>query len=132
LWINACATDEEIEKFNKKDKIDLDFGKIAAALDPAHNTRDFFQDFKNRAWKALNSYTHGGMLQLGRRFTQHEVVNNYTDSEIYEMTTTATTCVLILISRFLARQGHAADAKAVDDLVETFGPVAEEKEKMAK
>ena len=125
LWINACATDEEVEKFNKGDKIDLTFGQIAAALDPAHNTGDFFQDFKNRSWTALNSYTHGGMLQLGRRFTKHEVVNNYREGEIYEMSTVVTTCVLILISRFLAKQGHAADATTVDDLLETYGPVFE-------
>jgi len=125
LWINACATDEQIKKFNENDKIDLTFGEIAAALDPAHNTEDFFQDFKNRAWKHLNSYTHGGMHQIGRRFTKHEVVNNYTEGEVYEMTTTATTCVLLLISRFLAKQGHPDDAKAIDDLLETYGPLAD-------
>jgi len=36
-----------------------------------------------------------------------------------------TTCVLILISRFLAKQGHPDDAKAIDALVETYGPVAD-------
>jgi hypothetical protein len=132
LWINACATDVEIKKFNEQDRIDLEFGEIAAALDPAHNTGDFFQDFKKRTWKALNSYTHGGMLQLGRRFTKHEVLNNYSEGAIYEMTTTVTTCVLILISRFLAGQGHAADAKAVDDLLEMFGPVVDGKQKVTK
>jgi hypothetical protein len=125
LWINACATDEEIKKFNEKDKIDLEFREIAAALDPAHNTGDLFQDFKNRAWKALNSYTHGGMHQIGRRFAEHDVLSSYTEGEIYEMTTTVTTCVLILISRFLAKQGHPDDAKAIDALVETYGPVAD-------
>lgn len=127
LWINACATDDEIKKFNEKDKIDLEFGKIAAALDPAHNTGDFFQDFKERTWKILNSFTHGGMLQLGRRFKKHEVLNNYSEGEIYEMTTTVSTCVLLLISRFLAGQGHAADANAIDDLIESYGPVADGK-----
>jgi hypothetical protein len=127
LWVNACATDDEIKKFNEKDKIDLEFWEIAAVLDPAHNTGDFFQNFKKRAWGALNSYTHGGMHQLGRRFTKHEVVNNYTEEEIYEMTTMVTTCVLILISRFLAKQRHADDAKAIDALVETYGPVADGK-----
>ena len=38
LWINGCATDEQIKKFNEDDRIDLTFGEIAAALDPAHNT----------------------------------------------------------------------------------------------
>lgn len=32
LWINLPATNEEVEKFNEKDKIDLEFGEIAAVL----------------------------------------------------------------------------------------------------
>jgi uncharacterized protein DUF6988 len=125
LWLNVCATDEEINRFMQKDDIQLTFGEIAEAIDPAHNTGDFFQDFKKRAWNALNSYTHTGMQQLGRRFTGHEVANSYSEGEIYEMTTTVTTCVLVLISRFLAKQGHPDDATAIDALVETYGPVAD-------
>ena len=56
------------------------------------------------------------MLQIGRRFKGDEVVNSYSEGEIYELTTTVTTCVLVVISRFLAKQGHADDAKAIDGL----------------
>src|SRR5258708_9001284 len=28
MWINLPATDEEVERFNQKDKIDLEFGEI--------------------------------------------------------------------------------------------------------
>jgi hypothetical protein len=126
LWLNVCATDAELKRFNEKDEIDLTLAQMADAIDPAHNTGDFFQDFKKRAWKALNSYTHTGMLQIGRRFTGHEVVNSYSEGEIYEMTTTLTTCVLVVISRFLAKQGHPDDAKAIDALLETYGPVADD------
>ncbi|MCU1301566.1 MAG: hypothetical protein JWQ87_1850 [Candidatus Sulfotelmatobacter sp.] len=129
LWINGCATDEEIKKFRSKDKIDLEFGQIAVALDLGHKTGQVFQNLKKQAWKALNSYTHGGMLQLGRRFTKHQVINNYKDDEIYEMTTVVTMCVLLLISRFLARQSHSTDAKAIDDLMATFGPAMDRKKK---
>jgi hypothetical protein len=124
-WLNAVATDEELKRFIDKDDIELTFQEIAEALDPAHNSGDLFQTLKKNAWKALNSYTHTGMLQLGRRFSKHEVENSYTEGEIYEMTTTLTTCVLILISRFLAKQGHPDDAKAIDSLVETYGLVAD-------
>jgi len=132
LWLNLPATDEEVKKFNQKDEIDLGFGAIAAALDPAYGTGDFFQDFKKRAWNALNSYTHGGMHQIGRRFVKHEVLNNYTDGEIYEITATITTLVLILISCFLKKQGHADSGKEIDALVETFGPVADGKKAVTK
>jgi hypothetical protein len=122
LWLNVCATDEELNRFIQKDEIRLTLAELAEAIDPAHNSGDLFQGLKQRAWKALNSYTHTGMLQIGRRFTKHEVVNSYSEGEIYEMATTLTTCVLIVISRFLAKQGHPDDATAIDGLVETYGP----------
>jgi len=126
-WLNLPATDDELKKFNEQDKVDQEFGAIATALDRAYGTEDFFQGFKNKAWKSLNSYTHGGMHQIGRRFVKHEVLNNYTDAEIYEITTTVTTLVLVLISLFLKKQGHGDSGKEIDALVETFGPVADGK-----
>ncbi len=125
MWINLPATDEEVKKFNEKDKIDLEFGEIAAALDKAYGMGNFFQDFKTRTWKGLNSYTHGGMHQIGRRFVKHEVANNYTEEEIYEMTTTVTTIVLLAISFLLKRHGHVDSGDKIQSLLETFGPVAD-------
>jgi hypothetical protein len=122
LWINLPASDEEVNKFNEKDKIDLAFAEIAAVLDTAYDMRDFFQDFKARTWKHLNSYTHGGMDQIGRRFVKHEVANNYTEEEIYEVTTTVTTIVLLAISFFLRRHGHVESGNEIQALPKTYGP----------
>jgi len=124
LWLNACATDEQVKRFIDKDEIKLSVGAMAEAIDPAYNAGDLFRGIKKDAWDGLNSYTHTGMMQLGRRFTEHEVKNSYTEGQIYEMTTTMTTCVLILISRFLAKQNQPDAAKVIDALVETYGPVA--------
>ena len=135
LWINRPATDAEIEKFNKKDEIDLGFGEIAKALDDAYDQEDmddFFQDFKTRAWRHLNSYTHGGMHQIGRRFVKTEVVNNYSDEEIYEMTTSVTTIILLVISLFLQGHGHADSAHQIYALIGTYGPVADGKKPAKK
>jgi hypothetical protein len=124
LWINLPATDEEVKRFNEKDKIDLEFGEIATALDKAYNgVDDFFQDFKTRTWKHLNSYTHGGMQQIGRRFVKQEVAINYNEEEIYEMTTTVTTIVLLAISFFLKRHGHMDSGNEVQELLKTYGPL---------
>jgi len=128
LWINLPATDAEVLKFNEKDEINLKFGEIATALDSAYSTEDFFQDFKTRAWKHLNSYTHGGMHQIGRRFVNDRVENNYSDEEIFEMTTSATTIVLLTISLFLKRHGHADSADQVQALLETYGPLVDSKQ----
>ena len=88
---------------------------------------DFFKDFKNRTWKNLNSYTHGGMHQIGRRFVKDEVANNYHEEEIYEMTNLVTTIVLLAISFFLKRHGHADSGDQVQALLEAFGPVVDGK-----
>jgi len=83
------------------------------------------QGLKDRTWKHLNSYTHGGMLQIGRRFTKNEVANNYTDDEIYEMTTTATTIILLTVSSFLKRNGHTDSGETIQGFLETYGPLAD-------
>jgi hypothetical protein len=121
LWFNLPSTDEQVERFNKKDKIDLEFGEIATAVDSAYGLEDFFKDFKTRAWPHLNSYTHGGMHQIGRRFRNGEVANNYREEELCELTTSVTTIVLLTISIFLKKYGHAESAGQIDALMETYG-----------
>jgi hypothetical protein len=65
LWINLPATEMEVKKFNDKDKIDPEFGDIATALDNAYGMGDFFQDFKTRTWKHLNTTPTVGCIKLG-------------------------------------------------------------------
>jgi hypothetical protein len=125
LWFNLPATDAEVKKFNGKDDIDLGFGEIAKALDNAYGTGALFQGFKTLAWKHLNSYTHSGMHQIGRRFVKHEVVNNYSEQALYEITTTVTTLVLLAISFFLKKHGHVDSGDQIQALLETYGPVAD-------
>jgi hypothetical protein len=128
LWINLPATDEEVKKFNEKDQIHLGFGEIAAALDGAYRLeKGFFENFKTRTWKHLNSYTHGGMHQIGRRFNKNKVENNYSEEQMYEMTTTVTTIVLLAISIFIKRHGHAESGDRIQALLGTYGPTADGK-----
>ena len=51
MWVNLPATEDEVKKFNEKDKIDLEFGEIAGALDKAYDMGDFFQNYKTKTWK---------------------------------------------------------------------------------
>lgn len=132
LWINFPATDADLKKFNEKDKIELEFGEIAAAIDNAYSTGDFFQDFKTRTWRCLNSYTHGGMHQIGRRFLKNELANNYSEEEIFEITTTVTTIVLLAISCFLKKHGHAGSGDQIQALMETYGPMVDSKEQASE
>lgn len=123
LWINFAATDTQVARFERRDEIALGMTELARAIDAAYHAEGFFEDFKIRSWDALNSYAHTGVLQLGRRFREHNVEPAYSDQEVYEVTTTVATCVLILASKFLAVQGHGGESRAVEDLIRTYGGV---------
>jgi hypothetical protein len=63
---------------------------------------------------------------------KHEVANNCSEDEIYEITTTVTTMVLILASFFLKTHGHVDSGNEIQSLLETYGPVAEKKKTVVK
>lgn len=60
--------------------------------------RGFFAELLSRSWRALNGYTHTGMLQLGRRFTGRTLEPAYGDGEIVEITTSTTTCLFAFVT----------------------------------
>jgi hypothetical protein len=122
MWINFVATDVQIERFERTDEIGLNMTELACAIDAGYHAEDFFKDLKRRSWDALNSYTHTGMLQLGRRFREHNVEPSYTEAQIVEISTAVTTCVLLLVGKFLAVQNHADECRAAEALVGTYGP----------
>jgi hypothetical protein len=124
LWINFCATDEQLKKFDETDDLPRTMKDLADEIDAKYLGDGFFADLKQRSWKALCSYAHNGMLQLARRFTGHELKPAYGDGEIYEVTTATTTVTLALIAKFLAVQKQVESSKAAEQLVESYGPVA--------
>jgi hypothetical protein len=115
VWFTACATQDQVLKFRKEDKIDPSFGDMSAAIDQTCGI-DFFADFKKRNWNPLNSYTHTGILQIGRRFTGHVLEPSYKDGEITEAIKLVTACLLLLVRPYLVRQKHSDSAKAIDAL----------------
>jgi hypothetical protein len=120
-WILICATEAELERFEREDKLPLNMPEMAKALDAKTDLDSFFVDLLNRGWRGLNSYTHTGLLQLGRRFTGHKLEPAYTDPEIVEITTTTTTCLLLLVRPFFAHHKHDYDAKEIDKLAISYG-----------
>jgi hypothetical protein len=114
-WITTSASEAEVKKFREKDQIDLSFGQMSAAIDKTCGI-DFFAPFKIKSWDALNSYTHTGILQLGRRFTGHQLKPSYTEGEQIEVVRTSTVTVLMLVRPFLVRHGQNDAAKAIDAL----------------
>jgi hypothetical protein len=117
VWMTACATEAQVKKFREQDKIDLSFGGMSDAIDKTCGI-DFFHDFKERSWDTLNSYTHTGILQLGRRFTGDKLEPSYKDAEQIEVLRTSTISILLLVRPFLMRHGQKEAAVEVDKLGE--------------
>lgn len=116
VWLTACATDAEVMKFVNKDKIELTYGQMSEAIDATCGI-EYFSAFKTQSWKTLNSYTHTGMLQIGRRFTGDKLQPSYSDKEKIEVLRVVTASILLLVRPFLARQGHLDSAKQIDKLM---------------
>jgi len=130
LWINSGATGEAVERFARNDEIDLGMTALAQANDETYKlgkNGDFFRDFKKRSWDALNSYTHAGIMQLARRFSEHEFKPDYTEKQVVQITNALTTLILVLAAYFLTVRGQKfiEAAEAIDKLTQTYGPLAE-------
>jgi hypothetical protein len=115
VWMTACATDAQVKKFREQDKLDLSFGEMSDAIDKACGI-GFFHDFKTRSWDTLNSYTHTGILQLGRRFSGDRLEPSYTDGEQIEVLRASTISIVLLVRPFLIRHGKKDAAVEVDKL----------------
>ena len=87
--------------------------------DPGDAALTFFQQAKNDAWKATNSYTHSGLRQLARQFTSDRIEANYTEEDLVSGIDTSTVSVLMLgylVARITDQDTVAAEIEAM------FGP----------
>ena len=67
-WIQYCATNEEIKRFSQRDRIKKEFGELIAEVEITKKWPNLFSQIKDKSYKNLNSYTHGGNQILSRRF----------------------------------------------------------------
>jgi hypothetical protein len=119
LWINAVATEIEIEKASR-DKLNFpSMSQMVKEIDKSYSTDTFFQSFKGSGWKAMCSYAHSGAHQIARRFTNGEVKPSYSEGEILEVLNATSTAVVLLTRMFLVSMGCQREAdKTVEIMVE--------------
>jgi hypothetical protein len=107
-WIRHCATEDQIERY-VSDKLDLKFAQLLDAVEQMDGFRDgVLSGLKNNAWRAMNSYTHGGIQQAGRRTSGAYIEPSFSNEEVAE--------VLKLAGSFclFAFQQVAIEAKRMD------------------
>lgn len=89
-WLLNCAEENEVEKFAVKDKLvandkrRLEFGTLLSEVECCLNWSGKLSLIKANAWKAMNSYTHGGMAQAEMRFNGSTIELKKNDKQVNE------------------------------------------------
>ena len=73
LWFSKYATEKDIVKL-KKDKFNPIFADLVDELDPEG---EWLLRHKKDYWSVLNSLTHTGAAQLGRKYVDGTVTNSH-------------------------------------------------------
>jgi hypothetical protein len=83
LWVSAKATDGQVARIYKDKDPFPHMNKIAKQIDEVYTGEKTFTKVSTENWKALNNFTHSGMLQVSRRFNidKNTVEPTYDDVE---------------------------------------------------
>jgi len=87
---------EEVVQEIRNDTYRTNLGTVGKEIDVFFGTNPFFQEFLALARKPLHSYTHAGLLQLGRRFAGGRLAPNYSEGEIVEAINLATSAIFMV------------------------------------
>ena len=105
LFYYHCASEEELERY-------LDGGeppKIKSMISRIQETPGFqsgsLGNVHARIWGAMNEFTHGGSIQVYRRFTGHELISNFSPEQIAEFLKSARVMALLASSHVAAVSG---------------------------
>lgn len=85
IWLRHCATEEQIASY-VSDKLELQFWQLLQAVESVDGFQEgVLSDLKKSAWHAMNSYTHGGIQQAGRRISGEYIEPHFSADEIDEV-----------------------------------------------
>lgn len=106
-WLHYRATDQEIELFVAKDKIQPNMTALIEALETAPPFEDkLLSNVKERAWTPMNGYTHGGVHQVCRRLEGDYIEPVFEDEALLEVLQFTGTMALIAFGEITAMAGR--------------------------
>ena len=106
-WLHHRATDAEIEVFIDKDEIKPRMWELIEALEEAPPFQDkLLSSVKDKAWKPMNGYTHGGIHQVSHRLQGHYIEPFFEDEALLEVIQFAGTMALVALGEIAAMAGR--------------------------
>lgn len=123
--VAVMGSADDLRKLHS-DKHRTNLATVGKEIDTAFGTEGFFENFLNGARTALHSYTHAGLMQLGRRFSGSDLLANYRETEIVEVIRTCTSSVFMVNNLVTKTLGFEEEWKQNTELFAEWGHHAPE------
>jgi hypothetical protein len=112
---------DEVLKQLYNDEYRTNLATVGKEIDAAFHSEHLFENFLCQARKALHSYTHAGMSQLGKRFKGDDLVANFREGEMIEVIHTSTSAVFMVNNLVTKHFGFDAEWKENERLFVEWG-----------
>lgn len=120
LWINACATSDQILGIGDQDYSALTIPEINKAIEAAYEHDPFFVELKCRWAAKLDRYSRETVVRIGQFCINPQSGLQQEDEEVGDGVTIATLCIVLLASKFLATQNHLVESRQVEALAAAY------------
>lgn len=118
IWLHRCATDNDLSRY-ERDKLDKKMFELIADVEKTEGFEEkTFSKAKAQTWKSLNSLTHSGYEQLGRRFKGNIQAPSYSDSDQMLMLNHAKALAFISVHMVSLVSDNSELQKVIDAKVE--------------
>ncbi len=113
--------DEDLKRI-QNDEYTVNFKQIGPKIDADFGLDHLMENFLNDVTRsALHSYTHSGLLQLGRRFDGNDIKPNYSEGETIEVIRVTTSAIFMVTNLVTKYFGFERDWSRVTDLYVEWG-----------
>ncbi len=126
LWMNAYATDKEVDEiYNDKFKFN-NMGSKILQLDSYYTGSAFFKDMKRGTWSIMSDYTHAGTNTLSRRFTDGKLIPNYRESEVLEVIVHIRETILLFAYTLVKIHEYSDEEAELLELIKSNNDISQE------
>lgn len=120
LWINCCATSDQILGIHEEDGSVLSIPEMNKEIRAAYQGDPFFTEVIDHWAAKIYRYTRETIVRVGQFCIDPKSGLRREDEEVKDMVTTATLCIVVLATKFLARQKLVDECKQVEALATAY------------
>lgn len=125
LWLNRCATDQQIDRYAKKGRID-NISNMKDMVDTVETKADaggVLKHIHDLAWKAMNSFLHVRNMQISQRFQSEDNTVHWNEGIEGELCQIIGVMILLAYTEILMISKAADLDKQVSRLTRLLEPV---------